>query len=70
MRRVSTPPMAAMPRAASQRSRWPLLRQFEGSVIGARVTMPRACGVSASMSSSLVPTLPMCGKVKVTIWPA
>ena len=34
---------------------------------------PRAPGVAAmltvSMSSSLVPTLPICGKVKVMIWP-
>ncbi len=42
--------------------------------MSARRMMPRAPGVaamlSASMSSSLVPTLPMCGKVKVMIWPA
>ena len=36
--------------------------------------MPQAPGRAAmltlSMSSSLVPTLPICGKVKVMIWPA
>ncbi len=39
-----------------------------------RATGLRAPGVAAmftvSMSSSLVPTLPICGKVKVMIWPA
>jgi len=43
-------------------------------VIAARRITPRAPGVAAmftvSMSSSLVPTLPICGKVKVMSWPA
>ena len=30
----------------------------------------RAAGLRSSMSSALAPTLPICGKVKVTIWPA
>ncbi len=34
------------------------------------LTPARRAGVRSSMSSSLVPTLPMCGKVKVTICPA
>ena len=44
IRRVSTPVMAAMPRLSSQASRCWLLRQLDGSVIGARATMPRAYG--------------------------
>jgi hypothetical protein len=34
------------------------------------ITQPRAAGVTVSMSSSLAPTLPMCGKVKLMICPA
>jgi hypothetical protein len=34
-----------------------------------RADMRRA-GVRSSMSSSLAPILPICGKVKVTIWPS
>ena len=45
-------------------------RQLAGSVMSPRSTTPRAAGVMVSMSSRLVPTLPMCGKVKVMIWPA
>ena len=33
-------------------------------------TPEEAAALTLSMSSSFVPTLPMCGKVKVTIWPA
>jgi hypothetical protein len=43
-------------------------------VIAVGSTTPRAPGVAAmltvSMSSSLVPTLPICGNVKVMICPA
>jgi hypothetical protein len=42
-------------------------RQLEGSVISADSTQPRAAGVVVSMSCGLVPTLPICGKVKVMI---
>ena len=45
-------------------------RQFAGSVMSPRRTTPRAAGVIVSISSTFVPTLPMCGKVKVMIWPA
>jgi carbamoyl-phosphate synthase small subunit len=40
---------------------------FDGSVMSARSTQPRAAGVVVSMSSALVPVLPICGKVKVMI---
>ena len=72
--RVSMPVMPTMPRAFSQVSRCFSERQLEGSVIEALSTMPRAPAAFAmstvSTSSSLMPTLPMCGKVKVMIWPA
>ena len=46
-------------------------RQFAGSLISARSTTPRtperAAALTVSTSSSLAPTLPMCGKVKVMI---
>jgi hypothetical protein len=38
--------------------------------MSARSTNPRTQGVVDSTSSGLVPTLPMCGKVKVMICPA
>ena len=72
--RVSTPVMAMMPRAFSHASKSCVARQFEGGVIGARSTQPRtpeaAARFAVSMSSALVPTLPIWGKVKVMIWPA
>ena len=69
-RRVSTPVTATSPKDLSQASRWPPERQLAGSVMAARSTQPRTAGVAVSMSSALVPTLPMWGKVKVMIWPA
>ena len=46
------------------------LRQFDGEVdVGAQHHAAGDRG-GASISSSLVPTLPIWGKVKVTIWPA
>ena len=49
-------------------------RRSDGAVMAECSTTPRAPGVAArltvSMSSSLVPTLPICGNVKVMIWPA
>ena len=49
-------------------------QKFEGCVMSVRRITPRAPGVAAmltvSMSSSLVPTLPICGNVKVMICPA
>ena len=72
--RVSIPASPTMPRRFSQPSRCSLLRQFDGSVMAVRRITPRAPGVAAmftvSMSSSFVPTLPMCGNVKVMICPA
>jgi hypothetical protein len=62
--------MAAMPRLSSHAARCWVLRQFAGSVIGARTTMPLAYGVGASISSSFAPTFPTWGNVNVTIWPA
>ena len=72
--RVSRPQSPMMPRARSHWSRWRVARKFDGWVMSVRRMTPRAPGVAAmltvSMSSSLVPTLPMCGKVKVMICPA
>ena len=68
--RVSTPATPAIPRARSQASRCCADRQLDGSVMSCFTTRPRAAIVAASMSSALVPTLPICGKVKVMICPA
>jgi hypothetical protein len=72
--RVSMPASPTMPRALSHWSRWRVARKLEGSVMAVRRMTPRAPGVAAmlsdSMSSSFVPTLPMCGNVKVMICPA
>ena len=72
--RVSTPVSPTMPRAFSQASRWRVARQFDGSVIAAASTTPRTpedeAALTLSMSSSFVPTLPICGNVKVMICPA
>ena len=72
--RVSMPVMAMMPRALSQASKSWLARQLDGAVMAARSTQPRtpddAARLAVSMSSALTPTLPIWGKVKVTIWPA
>ncbi len=63
-----------MPRAFSQASKWRVARQLEGSVMPVWTMTPRTPDAAAmftvSTSSSLVPTLPTCGKVKVMIWPA
>ncbi len=74
--RVSIPPMPMMSRAFSH---WPsgaCARWFEGAVMAAWSTTPRTPppaafrpSPSVSTSCSLTPTLPMWGKVKVTIWP-
>ena len=72
--RVSMPASPMMPRRLSHWSRCAVARQFDGSVMAVRRITPRAPGVAAmftvSMSSSLVPTLPICGNVKVMICPA
>ena len=64
------PASPATPRARSQASRCCVARQLAGSVTSCFTTRPRAAIEVASMSSALVPTLPICGKVKVMIWPA
>ena len=55
-------------------SNYRALRHLDGWVMAECSTTPRAPGVAArftvSMSSSLVPTLPICGNVKVMICPA
>jgi hypothetical protein len=70
MRRVSTPVSAGKSWRFSHSSRCCAARKFEGSVMSARSTQPSAAGVVVSMSSGLVPTLPICGKVKLMICPA
>ena len=69
-RRVSMPPMPIRPRRASQVERSPAARQLDGSVGSHFTTMPAAKGSAVSSSSGVTPTLPMWGKVKVTICPA
>ena len=59
-----------MPASRSHASSGCSLRQFEGGVGSARKTAPRAAGRAASWSVALQPTIPMCGNVKVMIWPA
>jgi hypothetical protein len=68
--RLSTPVMAGRSCAFSQPSRFEAARKFDGSVMSARMTAPQAAGVMVSISSILVPTLPIWGKVKVMICPA
>ena len=68
--RVSTPQMPGRLWPFSQSSSGLAARQLAGSVMSPRSTTPRAAGLMLSMSSALVPTLPICGKVKVMIWPA
>ena len=57
-------------RAANRAKLCEPLRQLDGSVMSWFTTRPEAAIVVASRSVGLVPTLPMCGKVKVMIWPA
>ena len=47
-----------------------MARQLDGSVGSHFTTMPAATGSAVSSSSGFTPTLPMWGKVKVTICPA
>ena len=70
--RVSTPARPTTPRRFIQASKPASERQLAGSVGTSRKIAPRA-EVSepppiCSMSSTLVPTLPTCGKVKAKIW--
>jgi hypothetical protein len=71
---VSIPVRPTMLRALSQASRSREARQLDGSVMAAASTTPRTpddeAALTLSMSSSLVPTLPICGNVKVMICPA
>ena len=46
------------------------LRKLLGAVTSCRTMQPKAWGMSHSTSSALVPTLPICGKVKLMICPA
>ena len=72
--RVSMPAMPTMPRAFSHWSKAGVARKFAGSVMSVFSTQPRTpeahAAFTVSMSSSLAPTLPIWGKVKVTICPA
>ena len=73
--RVSTPVTPMIPRALSQLSSRARLRKFDGAdEIGAHDGADRGRTrrrrLTTSMSSSLTPTMPICGKVKVTIWAA
>ena len=68
------PLMPMMPRRRSHSSKCRVARWLDGPVTGASTTSPTALlaeeAMTDSTSSSLAPTLPMWGKVKVTIWPA
>ena len=68
--RVSTPAIPATPWPRSQASNPWVDRQFAGSEISCFSTSPLAAMLPASKSSRLVPTLPICGNVKVIICPA
>ena len=72
--RVSMPVTPTIPRALSQLSSRALARKFEGPEMSARMMAPiaadAAAGLTTSTSSSLTPTIPICGKVKVMIWAA
>ena len=69
--RVSTPVRPMTPRDLSHASSRPRARKFDGSERSARMIAPTAADAAAalttSMSSSLTPTTPIWGKVKVTI---
>ena len=65
-RRVSTPAIPTRLLEISQSLKCSVARQLAGSVISARKIQPRAAGVMVSISSILMPTLPICGNVKVT----
>jgi hypothetical protein len=69
---VSTPARPTTPRRAIQPARSLSARQLAGAVGRSRKIAPRAAVCAdpdiCSMSSTLVPTLPMWGKVKATIW--
>jgi hypothetical protein len=70
--RVSTPARPTTPRRAIQTERSSSERQLAGAVGTSRKIAPRAAVAAepdiCSRSSMFVPTLPMCGKVKATIW--
>ena len=69
--RVSTPVSPMIPRERSQASSRPLARKLDGSDKSARKIAPtaadEAAALTTSISSSLTPTIPTCGKVKVMI---
>ena len=56
--------------ASSSRRAARSLRKFDGAVTSSRTISPARAASSASTSSALAPTLPICGKVKVMICPA
>ena len=72
--RVSTPVTPMIPRAFIQLSSRAVARKFDGPAMSARMMAPIAADAEAalttSMSSSLTPTIPIWGKVKVMIWAA
>ena len=68
--RVSSPARPILPRAFSQSPKVPVERKLDGAVTSSRTMQPTAPSTRDSRSSSLTPTLPICGKVKVTICPA
>jgi hypothetical protein len=65
--RVSMPDRPMRPLLFIQKSKLWIARKLLGPVTSCRTMHPSACGLSASRSSWFAPTLPMCGKVKVTI---
>ena len=64
---VSIPYMPVILFLSSQTSKVSSFLQFDGSVGLARVITPAAVGFSDSLSSLFVPTMPICGNVKVII---
>src|SRR5262245_45483551 len=67
-RRVSMPAIAGTPFATRNSLRPCCARQLERRTGTSRTTSPAANTLADSMSSALVPVLPTCGCVSVTIW--
>ena len=67
---VSIPPIAMRSLFSNHSIKFCCDLQFEAKVGRHFTTIPEANGMLASLSSRLTPTFPICGKVKVTIWPA
>ncbi len=66
--RVPVIAIAVTPLALSSSSSVRAARQFDATGLGLRITKPLTQIRRDSLSSSLMPVLPMCGAVIATIW--